>query len=123
MSDAEDIKNTIKIYFDSMFESDPDKARVAFHRDAKITGYTADGLVEMTVIEFAGFIASQPSAKAAGAEPFLETVWLNIAGDTAVALIRDDYIGNRYIDTLSLLKCDDKWLIYNKLFHIEGPAK
>ena len=34
MSDAEDIKNTIKIYFDSMFESDPDKARVAFHRDA-----------------------------------------------------------------------------------------
>ena len=46
-----------------MFESDPDKARAAFHREAKITGYTADGLIEMTVIEFAGFIASQPSAK------------------------------------------------------------
>jgi len=36
--------------------------------------------------------------------------------------VRDDYIGNRYLDTLSFLKCDGNWVIYNKLFHVEGRS-
>jgi hypothetical protein len=27
-----------------------------------------------------------------------------------------------FLDTLSLLKADGRWQIYNKLFHVEGPA-
>ncbi len=27
-----------------------------------------------------------------------------------------------FVDTLSLLFADDTWRIYNKLFHVEGPA-
>ena len=76
----------------------------------------------MSVTEFAGFIGAQPSAKEGGETPFLEVVSLSIAGDTAVALVRDDYIRNRYLDTLSFLKCDGNWVIYNKLFHVEGRS-
>ena len=36
--------------------------------------------------------------------------------------VRDDYLGMTFMDTLSLLKTDDKWSIYNKLFHVEGAA-
>lgn len=122
MSDEQAIRKTIQVYFDSMFESDPDKAHAAFHGNAKITGYTPDGLAEMSVTEFAGFVGAQPSAKEGGETPFLEVVSLSIAGDTAVALVRDDYIGNRYLDTLSFLKCDGNWVIYNKLFHVEGSS-
>ena len=40
---------------------------------------------------------------------FLEEVSLTVAGTTAVALVRDDYIGKRFLDTLSF-KCD-RWVI------------
>ena len=122
MTDDRAISATIQVYFDAMFESDSSKVFDAFHESAKITGYIAGELVEMSVSDFASFVSTQPSAKSAGEPPFLEVVSLSIAGDTAVALVRDDYIGNRYLDTLSFLRCDGGWLIYNKLFHIEGDA-
>ena len=122
MTDEEAIRKTIQVYFDAMFESDPTKVFDAFHESAKITGYIAGELAEMSVSDFASFVSSQSSAKSAGEAPFLDVVSLSIAGDTAVALVRDDYIGNRFLDTLSFLRCDGGWVIYNKLFHIEGDA-
>ena len=122
MTDEKAIRETIQIYFDAMFESDSSKVFEAFHENAKITGYIAERLTEMSVTDFAAFVASQPSARAAGETPFLEEVSLTVAGNTAVAQVRDDYIGNRFLDTLSFIKCDRGWVIYNKLFHIEGSA-
>lgn len=87
-----------------------------------MTGYLPTGLAEMTVEDFAAFVGAQPSAKAAGGPVFLEIISLARAGETAVVQLRDDYIGSRFLDTLSFLKVDDRWVIYNKLFHVEGPA-
>ena len=123
MSDKEQIQDTIHTYFDSMYESSSDKAHAAFHPNAKITGYLEDGLHEMSVSDFAGFVASQqPSAKEKGEPARLDILSLDIAGDTAAAQVRDDYLGLTFLDTLSLLKADGKWTIYNKLFHVEGEA-
>lgn len=121
-TDRELIEAVIQTYFESMYESDPAKVHEAFHTDAKITGYMGDQLAQMSVTEFADFVAAQPSAKASGLPAYLETVGLVLAGKTAVAQVRDDYLGNRFFDSLSFLKVDDQWLIYNKLFHVEGPA-
>ena len=124
MSDEQEIKACIQTYFDCMYESDADKARAAFHPNAKITGYQGDNLAEMSVEDFAGFVASQqPSAKEKGEPPRLDILSCEIAGDTAVTRVRDDYIGLTFLDTLSLLKAAGEWKIYNKLFHVEGPAK
>jgi len=123
MSDESQIRDTIQTYFDSMYESSADKARAAFHPNAKITGYLEDGLHEMSVEDFAGFVASQlPSAKDNGETARLEILSLDIAGNTAAARIRDDYLGLTFLDSISLLKSDGNWSIYNKLFHVEGPA-
>ena len=123
MSDREQIEATIQTYFDSMFESSADKARAAFHPNARITGYMEDGLHEMSVEDFAGFVASQqPSPEEKGENPRLDILSVEIAGDTAAARIRDDYLGLTFLDSLSLLKQDGKWSIYNKLFHVEGEA-
>ena len=122
VTDEKAIRETIQIYFDAMFESDSSKVFAAFHENAKISGYIAERLTEMSVSDFAEFVAAQSSAKAAGETPFLEEVSLTVAGNTAVAQVRDDYIGSRFLDTLSFIKCDRGWVIYNKLFHIEGSA-
>ena len=123
MNDESEIKDTIQTYFDCMYESSSDKTHAAFHPNAKITGYLEDGLHQMSVEEFAAFVASQqPSAKEKGEPARLDILSVEIAGNTAVTRVRDDYLGMTFLDTLSLLKTDDGWSIYNKLFHVEGPA-
>ena len=123
MSDEQQIKETVQTYFDCMYESSAEKTHAAFHPNAKITGYLQDGLHEMSVAEFAGLVSSQqPSAKEKGDAARLDIISIDIAGDTAVTRVRDDYLGMTFLDTLSLLRVDGQWSIYNKLFHVEGPA-
>ena len=123
MNDEQQIRGTIQTYFDSMYESSPAKVRAAFHPHAKITGYLEDEFHEMSVEDFAGFVASQqPSPKEKGEPVRLDTLSVEIAGSTATARVRDDYLGMTFLDSLSLLKTDGRWSIYNKLFHVEGPA-
>ena len=123
MSEEQQIREIIQTYFDCMYESSAEKTHAAFHPNAKITGYLEDGLHEMSVEEFAGFVSSQqPSAKTKGEAARLDIVSIDIAGDTAVTRVRDDYLGMTFLDTLSLLRVEGQWSIYNKLFYVEGPA-
>ena len=77
----------------------------------------------MTVNDFANFVESQqPSSKEKGEPIRLDILSIEIAGNTAVAQVRDDYLGMTFLDTLSFIKVNDKWSIYTKLFHVEGPS-
>ncbi|MFQ3346732.1 MAG: hypothetical protein ACI8RT_000463 [Candidatus Azotimanducaceae bacterium] len=121
MNNEQNIQQTIQMYFDAMYESDREKTLAVFHPAAKITGYMGKNLVQQDVESFAEFVGTQqPSAKAQNLPIRLETVSIEVAGATAVARVRDDYIGKTFLDTLSFLKIDDNWIIYNKLFHIEA---
>lgn len=117
------IKDVIQIYFDGMYQSSVQKTHLAFHTNAKIAGYLEDGLHEMSVDDFASFVESQqPSPKENGEPIRLDILSIQIAGNTAIAQVRDDYLGMTFLDTLSFIKENDKWSIYTKLFHIEGPS-
>ena len=52
-------------------------------------------------------------------EVLLEIVSCEIAGQTACVMVRDGYLGMTFLDTLSFLKVDGQWKIYNKLYHVE----
>ncbi len=121
MTDEAQIRDVIQTYFDGMFESSAEKTHQAFHPNAKITGYMQGRFGEMSVAQFADFVkGQQPSAKEKGEPPVLDIVSLDIAGETAVARVRDDYLGMTFLDTLSFIKTDGNWCIYNKLFHVES---
>ena len=126
MSDEAQIRDIIQTYFECMYESSSEKARAAFHPNAKITGYLEDGLHQLSVDEFAEYVASQqPSDKDKGEPGRLDIVSLDIVGDTAVARVHEVFAsaqGTTFMDILSLLKSDGRWSIYNKLFHVEGPS-
>ncbi len=118
--DKELIRQTIQIYFDSMHYSSKDKVEQAFHPSAMITGVFGGDFTEMTRDAFGDFVASQqPSPKEKGDEERLDILSIDIAGETAVARVRDDYLGYTFLDTLSLVKIGGQWSIYNKLYHIE----
>jgi hypothetical protein len=120
MDDKAKIEETINLYFNSMYESDAKLVKKVFHPTAKITGYVENELEEMNTNEFAQFVGEQRPSPAEKNDPkILEILSIKIAGKTAVALVRDDHLGVTYLDTLSFLKIEENWIIYNKLFHIE----
>ncbi|GIR40094.1 MAG: hypothetical protein CM15mP51_08740 [Porticoccaceae bacterium] len=49
-----------------------------------------------------------------------EVLDVAIEGHTAHVKVKDVYLGITFIDTLSLIKVDDQWKIYNKLFHVQS---
>jgi hypothetical protein len=123
MSDEHDIRRTIQTCFDGMYESSAQKTRDAFHPNAMIVGYLDDGFHEMSVDDFTGFVESQrPSAQERGEAARLDVLSVEVSGETAIARVRDDYLGLTFHDTLSLVLTEGRWWIYNKLFNVEGQA-
>mgnify|MGYP006245817115 CR=1 FL=1 len=121
MSDKEKIETVVQLYVDSMDESNPDKVKKAFHSNAKVVGYLHGDFMEMSVDDFAGFVASQqPSPKDKGEEVVFEILSCEIEGTTASVKVRDKYLGITFLDTLSFIKVDNNWKLYNKLFHVES---
>ena len=120
MEEEQAVRTVIQTYFDSMSESSREKVCEAFHPSGKVTGYLDDGLHEMTRKEFADLVASlQPSPHESNQKLHAEVLSIDITGDTAVAKVRDEYLGMMFIDTLSLIKVEGSWSIYTKLFHVE----
>ena len=121
MNEKEQIENVIQLYVDSMNESNPDKVKQAFHSNAKVVGYLHGDFMEMSVEDFAGFVASQqPSPKEKGENVVFEILSCDIEGATAAVKVRDKYLGITFLDTLSLIKVESGWKLYNKLFHVES---
>ena len=121
MNDQEQIETVVRLYIESMNESNPDKVKKAFHENAKVVGFLHGDLLQLSVNDFAGFVASQqPSPKEKGEDVVFETLTSEIEGTTALVKIRDEYLGITFLDTLSFLKADGEWKIYNKLFNVES---
>ena len=117
------IEHTIQAYYDSMYFSDGSLVRKIFHQDAKITGFLNNKLLRQSVEDFASFVENQkPSPKEKEDKIILEILSLDIGQTTAVAKVRDNYIGMIFIDTLSLIKVENNWQIYNKLFEVDEKA-
>ena len=105
MSDKELINNCISTYYEGCLESDPNKIKEAFDENAMISGYLPDGLHEMNLDEFAGFVdAQKPSPKEKGDEEFIEVISCEVVGDTAIVQIREAYLGMIFVDSFSFLK-------------------
>jgi len=120
-NDKKMIYQSVMLYFDSVYESNPIKLKKVFHSNATITGYMSTRLVENNLTDYAEFIALQrPSAYETKDPKFIEILSLKVAGDTAFALVRNGIWGKTFLDTLTFIRVDQGWLIYNKLFHIEA---
>ena len=121
MNDRKQIESIVQLYVDSMDESNPEKVKQAFHSNAKVVGYLHGDFMEMSVDNFAGFVESQqPSPKEKSENVVFEILSCEIEGATALVKVRDKYLGITFLDTLSFIKVESEWKIYNKLFHVES---
>ena len=90
-----------------MYQSSTQKTHLVFHANANITGYLEGGLHETTVNDFASFVESQqPSPKEKGEPIRLDILSIDISSNTAVAQVRNDYLGMTFLDTLSFINLE-----------------
>ncbi len=123
LQEKKKIEDAIQAYYNSMYYSNGDLVRKIFHQDAKITGYLNGKLLRQSVEDFASFVESQkPSPKEKQDKIILEILSIDIGETTAIGKVRDNYIGLIFIDTLSFIKMGKNWLIYNKLFEVDGNS-
>ena len=121
MNNKEQIEEVVQLYVDSMNESNSEKVKQAFHTNAKVAGYLHGDFMEMSVDDFSDFVASQqPSPKEKGENVIFEILSTEIEGTTAIVKVRDKYLGITFLDTLSFIKIEGEWKLYNKLFHVES---
>ncbi len=119
--DRQQIEQTVRRYFDGLYNSSGDDIKATFHPDAMITGFMSDTgeMAAMKFDRFVAFVEAQTSPASTG-EPYeLDIVAVDIAGQVATAKVIDRYLGKRFTDYLSLVKDDKGWRIYNKLWHAD----
>ena len=106
---------TVQLYFKGHATGDGDYFRKAFHPDAKLFWVKDNALAQKTSAEFASGASGKPADDETKRKRRVQLV--DIAGDTAIVKVHLDYPGGGFIDYLSLLKLDGRWVIVNKIFH------
>ncbi|WP_339459513.1 nuclear transport factor 2 family protein [Pseudomonas sp. EA_105y_Pfl2_R69] len=116
MTDKENINLVVRNYVEGMIFADEALLRQAFHPSCCVIGHYHGELEWLSLDDFISAIKAEgPAAK--DVTPFWEMDDIDITGDAAAVKVRDDYIGMRFTDYLSLLKTDHRWMIVNKLYY------
>ena len=67
--------------------------------------------------DWAKFVENlQPSPKKSGKKKHFDVHLVDVGSETGVVKVTSSYIDINFIDTLSFIKVDGNWFIYNKIF-------
>ena len=117
MKNKEKVLRVVEDYINSAYESDGAMTRKIFDDDARVTGHINGKLIRQTKEDWATFVEKNiPSPKKQGKSKSYEILMVDAGEETAVVKVKSEYINILFTDTLSFLKIDNEWKIYNKVF-------
>ena len=117
MKNKEKVLKVVEDYINSAYESDGAMTRKIFDDDAKVTGHINGKLIRQTKEEWATFVEKNiPSQKEQGKSKAYDILMVDTGEETAVVKVKSEYINIMFTDTLSFLRVDNEWKIYNKVF-------
>ena len=117
MENRENVLKVVEDYINSAYESNGATTRKIFDDDAKVTGHINGKLIRQTKEDWAKFVEKNiPSPKDQGKTKAYDILMVDAGEETAVVKVKSEYIGFTFVDTLSFLKIDNNWKIYNKVF-------
>lgn len=115
------IRATLEHYLAGHATGDGAHFQAAFHAVANLYWVAGDTLAHRTSAAYITGASGQPAADEA--QRRRRIVSIDRAGTAAMAKIELDYPTVRFVDYMSLLKIDGRWLIVNKIFHREPKAR
>lgn len=115
--DQRAVRAAVRAYFDGMMRYDRAALYTAFHPDARLLGAPDGALLEIPFVEWAKFTEKEGAQHEGGHRNRI--VWVDVAGDVAVAKVDLEWPSVHYVDYLSLLRLDGEWKIVNKTWFQE----
>lgn len=113
-----EIEAVLTAYIDGLYHADPHRLAQVFHPQAVYA--TADEATPLIldVPAYLDVVRQRVPPSACGEDPTFATEAIHLAGqNTASVRLRCSLNGRNYIDFLSLIKVEGKWLIISKVFH------
>lgn len=120
MNDRAEIEKTLGHYFDALYEGDTDKVREVFHENSHLYSATGGKFVDIPLESYVELVAGRPSPKSQSAGRADEILSIDQSGpNSALAKVALTIGARRFVDYLTLLKVDGRWMIAAKAFHFE----
>ena len=117
MKNKEKVLKVVEDYINSAYESDGAMTRKIFDDDAKVTGHINGKLIRQTKEDWATFVEKNiPAPEEQGKTKSYEILMVDDGEETAVVKVKSEFINIMFTDTLSFLRIDNEWKIYNKVF-------
>lgn len=120
MNSYREILTVLEAYFAGIYEGDVDRLASTFHPRAILGGEVKGHPYHKTVEEYLEVVRTRASPRSLG-EPFAMTpLSIDVQGQIALAKVRCPMLGFNYIDYLSLVRLDERWVIVSKVFtHVD----
>jgi hypothetical protein len=119
--DEAGVRAALQHYLNGHATGDPEEFRKAFHPDARMT-FVREGKITITPIsEYIARAPGKPPADEAKRARRITSV--EVVGNAAFGRIELDYPTTFFVDYMSLLKENGRWVIIAKSFHAEPKKK
>ncbi len=115
-----EVGQVIDSYFEALFDGDVERLRGIFHPRAILSGEVKGAPYYKTIDEYLSVVRDRRSPRVLG-EPFhMQAVSFDIVGPIAFVKARVPMLGFNYVDFLSLVQYEGRWVIAAKVFtHVE----
>ena len=118
MSDHQAILDLAHKYLRGIYEGNTQRLHEVFHPNARVEDMVTGTFRSRSADQYIQAVASRQSPSAAGEAFTMAPLAIDVLGDMATVTAELRFLGNHYYNVLSLLRCDEGWLITHKLF---GP--
>ena len=109
------IVEVVRDYVEGLLKCDAAKIRRAMHQSACEIGHYDGELLwqnRETMIAMMEEMALEPDPN-----PVWRIHSISVDGDVAIVRVEDDWAGSNYLDVLTLLHHDGRWVIVSKVYH------
>ncbi|MEO8672354.1 MAG: nuclear transport factor 2 family protein [Tahibacter sp.] len=116
-----EIRDVLQTYFDGLHRGDVDALRRVFHPHAALFGEIRGQPYQKSLSDYLQIVAARASPQALGETFRMAILSVDVVGSIACAKVHCPMLGQNYIDFLSLVRSDDRWVVVNKTFtHIDA---
>lgn len=121
MNAHQKILDALQTYFESIFTGDVARLRSVFHPQAALFGEVKGQPYRKLLEEYLTAVANRQSPQQLGEDFRMKALSVEVLDHIGLVKTHCQMLGFNYIDYLSFVEADGKWLIVNKTFtHVDS---
>jgi len=114
MSAHDELSQVLSTYFHGIYDGNVAALESIFHPKAELFGEVKGQAYQKTLSDYLAGVGSRKSPSELGELFSMQTIFLDVVGPIAVAKVNCPMLGFNYIDYLTLVRIEGKWLIVGK---------